>query len=479
MVDHPRKKPLSFRWHNRTDGGRTYNAANEVVGFTYDDAGNLLNDGSTSYTYDALGRLTQQGGTSYTYNGDDVFVGRGSTTYTQDLLAPLEQVLNDGTTNLMYGHTRITSGTGTWYQHDGLGSVRAVLDGAGAVQTTTSYDPWGVPTAGSTDPFGFTGELQFGEQVHLRARWYHTNLGTFTSRDPFVGFDTLPYSLHPYQYAYSNPVLLTDPSGEAVACGVSALIPGAGLGAAALCFGITVVLPALAGVAGWLIGDVAGRAIRDARETSSPPAADPATVAAPAPRLQPAPRPIPAAPQAPPTGEPRPVEPAVPPLAPPAPPAVPRADPDCDVDADADANVPTNDRDRRDEWTFVGYHGTSSMYVPAILTRINPPGMHASGNQPGEGFYTTPDYTVAMKFAQIAVGVIELDEDEGGEPVVLKVYARNFKRMTRRVVPLTMASVPDHYITDYDYLMSQITGSEPAIQLKFNPHTYGDLRALP
>ena len=97
-----------------------------------------------------------------------------------------------------------------------MGSVRAVLDGAGAVQSTTSYDPWGVPTAGSVDPFGFTGELHDGDLVHLRARWYHPSIGTFTSRDPFAGFDTLPYSLHPYQYAYSNPVLWTDPSGRCV-----------------------------------------------------------------------------------------------------------------------------------------------------------------------------------------------------------------------------------------------------------------------
>ncbi|MEM8535049.1 MAG: polymorphic toxin-type HINT domain-containing protein [Chloroflexota bacterium] len=116
----------------------------------------------------------------------------------------------------MYGLARIKSGNSTWHQHDGLGSVRAVLDGAGAVQATTSYDPWGVPKAGSTDPFGFTGELHDGDLVHLRARWYHPSTGTFTARDPFAGFDTQPYSLHPYQYAYSNPVLWTDPSGRCV-----------------------------------------------------------------------------------------------------------------------------------------------------------------------------------------------------------------------------------------------------------------------
>ena len=144
-------------------------------------------------------------------------------------MAPLEQVLNDGTTNLVYGLARIKNGTGTWYQHDGLGSVRAVLDAAGVVQSSTQYDPWGTPQTALADSFGFTGELHDGDLVHLRARWYHPSIGTFTSRDPFAGFDTLPYSLHPYQYAYSNPVLLTDPSGELV----PALIAAAALGIAA------------------------------------------------------------------------------------------------------------------------------------------------------------------------------------------------------------------------------------------------------
>ena len=64
--------------------------------------------------------------------------------------------------------------------------------------------------------FGFTGELQDGasDLLYLRARWYDPGQSTFTSRDPFVGFPETPYSLHPYQYAYSNPVLWTDPSGR-------------------------------------------------------------------------------------------------------------------------------------------------------------------------------------------------------------------------------------------------------------------------
>jgi hypothetical protein len=50
--------------------------------------------------------------------------------------------------------------------------------------------------------------------VYLRARWYNTSNGTFTSRDSFPGFPEQPYSQHPYQYGYSDPVLLTDPTGQ-------------------------------------------------------------------------------------------------------------------------------------------------------------------------------------------------------------------------------------------------------------------------
>ena len=78
--------------------------------------------------------------------------------------------------------------------------------------------PWS-PARGGNDllgTFGFTGELQDGDPslLYLRARWYDPGQSTFTSRDPFAGFPETPYSLHPYQYAYSNPVLWTDATGQ-------------------------------------------------------------------------------------------------------------------------------------------------------------------------------------------------------------------------------------------------------------------------
>jgi len=44
----------------------TYNFANQITnaGYTYDNAGNLTAEGTTTYSYDALSRMTQRGTTT-------------------------------------------------------------------------------------------------------------------------------------------------------------------------------------------------------------------------------------------------------------------------------------------------------------------------------------------------------------------------------------------------------------------------------
>jgi len=148
------------------------------------------------------------------YTGDGVLVGDGTTTSVQDLAAPLNQVLSDGTATYVYGHARLRALGGPWYVGDALGSVRQTLDDAGEVLATTSYDPWGTPQGTLSAPFGFTGELHHPGQVYLRARWYAPGQGRFVSEDPFAGWSERPYSLHAYQYASSDPVRWTDPTGE-------------------------------------------------------------------------------------------------------------------------------------------------------------------------------------------------------------------------------------------------------------------------
>jgi RHS repeat-associated protein len=100
------------------------------------------------------------------------------------------------------------------YIGDALGSVRQTLDDAGGVLGSVQYDPWGVPTAGTPQPFGFTGELHSAGQVYLRARWYAPGQGRFVSEDPFRGWEQHPATLHPYLYVGNTPLTVTDPSGQ-------------------------------------------------------------------------------------------------------------------------------------------------------------------------------------------------------------------------------------------------------------------------
>jgi len=146
---------------------------------------------------------------------------------------------------------------------------------------SVQYDPWGVPTVGTPQPFGFTGELHSAGQVYLRARWYAPGQGTFTSRDPFAGFPEMPYSLHAYQYAYSNPVRWTDPSGEnPAACALTG--PGTGI-----CLGVYVFVGLVLVVTGTPVLVIA--VSRGPGDTTAFRYVDPDTIPTPAPTPDPFP----------------------------------------------------------------------------------------------------------------------------------------------------------------------------------------------
>ena len=100
----------------------TYDQANQVEGWAYDKAGNLLRTDTLTLTYDPLNRLrtvtsplsdpttTTTTTTTYTYNGNGVLVAQETddetTTYLQDLAAPLAQVvqMQQGITTTTYLH---------------------------------------------------------------------------------------------------------------------------------------------------------------------------------------------------------------------------------------------------------------------------------------------------------------------------------------------------------------------------------------
>jgi RHS repeat-associated protein len=210
----------------------SYDAANRLtsvdgVTYTWDDNGNLTSDGVRSYTYDHANRLTQvtQGSqtTQFAYNGDGVRTSKtvdGDTTqYVLDLAATLPVVVSDTEAVYLYGLDIIAQQQAErlYYAHDGLGSVRQLLDSTGEVQTNYAYDPFGVPVVAgdASNPYRFTGEAwdEEVELLYLRARYYQPETGRFITMDPWPGNAWQPTTLNRYVYVTNNPVNYVDPGG--------------------------------------------------------------------------------------------------------------------------------------------------------------------------------------------------------------------------------------------------------------------------
>ena len=106
-----------------------------------------------------------------------------------------------------------TSSTGQEFYHtDALGSVLALTDQTGAVQTRYRYDPFGntMVTGTSTNPFQYTGRENDGTGLMFyRARYYSPTLQRFISEDPIGILGDLNF----YAYVTNNPVSFVDPYG--------------------------------------------------------------------------------------------------------------------------------------------------------------------------------------------------------------------------------------------------------------------------
>ena len=161
--------------------------------------------------------------TEFAYNGDGVRTSKtvaGVTTeYVLDLAAPLPVVISDTQAVYLYGLDILAQQQAErlYYAHDGLGSVRQLVDTTGEIETNYAYDPFGVPLVGGEvyNPYQFTGEAWDGEVelLYLRARYYQPEVGRFITKDPWPGDDQRPGTLNGYVYVLNSPVNYADPTG--------------------------------------------------------------------------------------------------------------------------------------------------------------------------------------------------------------------------------------------------------------------------
>ena len=241
----------------------TFNAANQLsarggIGYTYDAAGNwlgttgsngwqlLYNDANQTTSMRRPGR--SEVAASYTGPNQAQRTGLGGQSFTDSRL----DIINDGASRytrdanggLVGARTSATARS--YYLFDGLGSIAAVTNSAGAITNRYTYDPYGSTneqtyTGAISNPWRYTGQhYDAGTGLYrMDHRYYQPELGRWAQPDPIGSMLTgcsSPDGKNHYAYVMADPVNASDPSGliscPTVVNTLFGLVCGLGWGAA-------------------------------------------------------------------------------------------------------------------------------------------------------------------------------------------------------------------------------------------------------
>ncbi len=218
---------------------------NHLIGFSYDAAGNMMNDGTTNYIFDSENRITSAtaGGvtTTYTYDADGRRVKKSSgPNYWYgpggNVLAETDSSGN-WTYYIFFGGQRLARNVPQpspnppdikYYVTDHLHSTAMFVDQSGSVLDDNDFYPWGglVPGVGkttSTNTVKFTGKYRDSETQldYFGARYYANISGRWMSPDWAAKPTTVPYaefgdpqSLNLYSYVRNSPIVRVDADGH-------------------------------------------------------------------------------------------------------------------------------------------------------------------------------------------------------------------------------------------------------------------------
>jgi RHS repeat-associated protein len=106
----------------------------------------------------------------------------------------------------------------TFFHTDGLGSVIAASDEAGALLWRKDYAPYGqqLDSTAENEKLAYTGKEHDDVTglTYFGARYYDPHLGRFMSVDPIGFVESNPISFNRYAYANNNPYTYVDPDGR-------------------------------------------------------------------------------------------------------------------------------------------------------------------------------------------------------------------------------------------------------------------------
>jgi RHS repeat-associated protein len=252
------------RWGNRwqqnaSTGGfsflTNYNtSANQInaLGYTYDAAGNLINDSTFAYTYDAEGNMLNFGPSdgsgspaTYQYNALNQRVrldqGGASAGFVFNPTGQRSTIWNMATGVESRGDTywgsvpvefngEFDGSNQSNYVHRDWQNTETVITAAnGLAEANLHYLPYGDFSGWGGTPLNPPAFAGMDEEYynwadsgmdHGQFRQYHNWYGHWMSPDPSSGsYDfSNPQSLNRYTYAMNNPNVFTDPSGLGSPC---------------------------------------------------------------------------------------------------------------------------------------------------------------------------------------------------------------------------------------------------------------------
>ena len=222
------------------------NAKNQIIGSTYDSAGNMIiaQPGNVQYTYDAENHLTATAGQAYLYDGDGKREEKATTGtplvpnklywYGTDNSPVIE---TDAAGNELYRYFRFSGllvareEANDWVDHyglDALGNVRWLYATNGGSPYTVGWDisdyyPFGgerVIQSNSSNTRKFTGKERDTESGldYFGARYNSSAMGRWMSPDPInltsARLVNPGNTLNKYVYGANNPLKYIDRDGE-------------------------------------------------------------------------------------------------------------------------------------------------------------------------------------------------------------------------------------------------------------------------
>ncbi|MFL6436911.1 MAG: RHS repeat-associated core domain-containing protein [Terriglobales bacterium] len=218
-------------------------ANNRLSGYSYDAAGDLLNDGlGHTLVYNAENRIGSAAGVTYTYDGDGNRVNKSSgKLYWNASVGMIAESNLSGTFSKEYVYFNgqriarkdISNKSVHYYFSDHLQSTSIVTNATGGIEQESDYYPWGMErvitdTTPSANVYKFTGKERDSESGldEFGARYYGSSLGRFMTPDwaakpvtvPYAHFGN-PQSLNLYSYVQNNPTTVGDPDGHEVDLG--------------------------------------------------------------------------------------------------------------------------------------------------------------------------------------------------------------------------------------------------------------------